>query len=106
MSDHPRLMAKVRGKPNWTEQEKATHLAISLRGSALTVLTNLPEEQHSDFSALSAALKNRFGNNHQAELSQAQSSTSARPHEEEGRDSTRAGGRCRTPYQARISRSS
>ena len=26
---------------HWTEQEKATHLAISLRGSALTVLTNL-----------------------------------------------------------------
>lgn len=54
-----------------TEQEKATHLAISLRGPALTVLTNLPEEQRSDFSALSAALKNRFGNNHQAELNRA-----------------------------------
>ena len=56
---------------HWTEQEKATHLAISLRGSAVTVLTNLPEEQRSDFSALSAALKNRFGNNHQAELNRA-----------------------------------
>ena len=56
---------------HWTEQEKATHLAISLRGPALTVLTNLPEEQRSDFSALSAALKNRFGNNHQAELNRA-----------------------------------
>ena len=56
---------------HWTEQEKAAHLAISLRGPALTVLTNLPEEQRSDFSALAAALKNRFGNNHQAELNRA-----------------------------------
>ena len=56
---------------HWMEQEKATNPAISLRGSALTVLTNLPEEQCSNFSALSAALKNRFGNNHQAELSRA-----------------------------------
>ncbi len=63
-----RLLAELN---RWTEQEKATHLAISLRGSALTVLTNLPEEQRNDFSALSAALKNRFGNNHQAELNRA-----------------------------------
>ena len=46
---------------HWTAQEKATHPAISLRGSALAVLTSLPEEQHSAFSALSVALKNRFG---------------------------------------------
>ena len=56
---------------HWNDQEKATYLAISLRGSAMTVLTNLPEEQRGDFGALSAALKNRFGNNHQAELNRA-----------------------------------
>jgi hypothetical protein len=37
------------GLNKWTDQEKAAYLAISLRGSALTVLTNLPEEQRSDF---------------------------------------------------------
>ena len=56
---------------HWTEQQKATYLAISLRGPALTVLTNLPEEQRGDFTALATALKNRFGNNHQAELNRA-----------------------------------
>ena len=56
---------------HWTEQQKATYLAISLRGQALTALTNLPEEQRGDFTALATALKNRFGNNHQAELNRA-----------------------------------
>ena len=56
---------------HWTDHQKATHLAISLRGPALTVLTNLPEEQRGDFTALAAALRNRFGNNHQAELNRA-----------------------------------
>ena len=52
----------------WNDQEKAAYLAISLRGSALTVLTNLPEEQRSDYGALNAALENRFGNTRQVEL--------------------------------------
>ena len=56
---------------HWTEQQKATYPAISLRGQALTMLTNLREEQCSDFTALATALKNRFGNNHQAELNRA-----------------------------------
>ena len=56
---------------HWTEQQKATYLAISLRGPALTVLMNLLEEQRGDFTALATALKNRFGNNHQAELNRA-----------------------------------
>ena len=56
---------------HWIEQEKAAHLAIGLRGSALMVLTNLPEEQCNNFSTLSAVLKNQFGNNHQAELNRA-----------------------------------
>ena len=50
---------------HWMEQQKATYLAISLRGPALTVLTNLAEGQHGNFTA---ALKNRFGSSHQAEL--------------------------------------
>ncbi len=63
------LLAELNG---WTEQRKATYLAISLRGSALTVLTNLPEEQRRDYTALSAALQNRFGNTRQVELNRAQ----------------------------------
>ena len=50
------------GLNRWTEQEKAAYLTISLRGSTMTVLTNLPEEQRSDYGALCAALENRFGN--------------------------------------------
>ena len=56
---------------HWNNQEKATYLAVSLRGSALTVLTNLPEEQHNNYAALTAALEKRFGSSHQAELNRA-----------------------------------
>ena len=56
---------------HWTEQQKATYLVISLQGPVLTVLTNLPEEQRGDFTVLATALKNRFRNNHQAELNRA-----------------------------------
>ena len=62
------LLAELNG---WTEQQKAAYLAISLRGSALTVLTNLPEEQRRDYTALSVALQNHFGNTRQAELNRA-----------------------------------
>ena len=63
------LLAELNG---WSEQRKAAYLAISLRGPALTVLTNLPEEQRKDYKTLSAALQNRFGNTRQAELNRAQ----------------------------------
>ena len=56
---------------HWTEAEKATYLAVSLRGSALTVLTNLSEGQRSSYPALTAALKNRYGAGHQTELNRA-----------------------------------
>ena len=59
------------GLNKWTDQEKAAHLAVSLQGTALTVLTNLPEEQRSDYGALCAALENRFGNTRQVELNRA-----------------------------------
>ena len=35
------------------------------------VLTNILEKQHDDFTALTTALKNHFGNNSQAELNMA-----------------------------------
>ena len=59
------------GLNKWREQEKAAYLATSLRGSALTVLTNLPEEQRSDYGGLCAALENRFGNTRQVKLNRA-----------------------------------
>ena len=53
----------------WTEVEKATLLAVSLRGATSTVLSNLvPAERRSDYRALVTALENRFGTAHQAEL--------------------------------------
>ena len=55
----------------WSEVEKATHLAVSLRGTALTVLTNLTPERRRDYNTLTAALENRFGSGHQAELNRA-----------------------------------
>ena len=59
------------GLNKWTDGERAAYLAISLRGSALTVLTNLPEEQRSDYAALCGALENRFGNTRQIDLNRA-----------------------------------
>ena len=55
----------------WGVQEKASYLAVSLRGSALTVLTNLPAGQRRDYDALTKALQNRFGTGHQTELNRA-----------------------------------
>jgi len=53
---------------HWSKEEKATLLAVSLRGVALTVLSNLPAERRSDYQALVSALENHFGTAHQAEL--------------------------------------
>ena len=53
---------------NWNQEEKATLLAVSLRGAALTVLSNLPAERRGNYQALVTALENRFGTAHQAEL--------------------------------------
>ena len=52
----------------WIDDEKATFLAISLRGPALTVLTNLPPERRHSYAGLVAALDKRFGTAHQTEL--------------------------------------
>lgn len=56
---------------HWTQAEKATYLAVSLRGSALTVLTNLTEVQRGNYTTLTTALKNRYGTGHQTELNRA-----------------------------------
>ncbi len=55
----------------WSEPQKATYLAVSLRGTALTVLSNMPQERRTSYSALAVALQNRFGTAHQAELHRA-----------------------------------
>ena len=52
----------------WSDAEKATHLAISLRGAASTVLTNLHTTQRQNYEALTAALDSRFETAHQTEL--------------------------------------
>ena len=62
------LLAELNG---WIGQPKAGNLTISLRGPALTMLKNLPEEQCRDYAVLSAALQSRFGNACQAELNRA-----------------------------------
>ncbi|CAB4016943.1 Retrovirus-related Pol poly from transposon 412 [Paramuricea clavata] len=48
--------------------DKAAFLATSLRGPALTVLSNLPSESRVHYPSLLAALESRFGNKRQSEL--------------------------------------
>ena len=52
----------------WDGADKATFLATSPRGLALTVLSNLPSESRIYYPSLIAALENRFGNKRQTEL--------------------------------------
>ena len=52
----------------WSDAEKAAYLAISLRGPAATVLTNLPPKQRGSCEALTTALDTLFGLSHQTEL--------------------------------------
>ena len=70
------------GINRWNEEEKATFLAISLKGSALTVLSNLPAESRCNYPALVAALESRFGSAHQAELNRMQLRSRTRRREE------------------------
>ena len=60
------------GLNHWNDVQKATILAVNLRGPAATVLTNLPSEDRQDFEVLIAALERRFGSAHQTELNRAQ----------------------------------
>ena len=52
----------------WNSLDKAAYLAISLRGPAATVLTNLPPDQQQDYIPLNSVLQVRFGTTHQTEL--------------------------------------
>ena len=56
----------------WTDVQKATILAVNLRGLAATVLTNLLSEDCQNFDALTAALERCFGSAYQTELNRAQ----------------------------------
>ena len=56
---------------HWSDAEKAAYLAVSLRGSALTVLTNVPPDHRGEYATLIAALNKRFGSAHQADLNRA-----------------------------------
>ena len=47
----------------WTDKQKAIYLAVNLKGSALTVLTNLPQADVYDYQRLKEALNTRFGRN-------------------------------------------
>ena len=62
----------------WSDAEKAAYLAISLRGPAATVLTNLPPEQRQSYEALTIALDTRFGLSHQTELNRMRLKASTR----------------------------
>ena len=59
------MLAAVNG---WSNAQKATYLAVSLRGPALTVLTNISADHRGDYDILIAALDKRFGSAHRAEL--------------------------------------
>ena len=52
----------------WSDIEKARHLAASLQGQALTVLTTLSAADRIDYQRLCAVLSDRFDQNRSAEL--------------------------------------
>ena len=57
---------------DWSEQEKGLHLAVSLRGSAQSILGNLHGNSKKDFTSLCRALEERFAPANQTELYRAQ----------------------------------
>lgn len=65
------------------EEDKATYLAVSLKGPALTVLNNIPPESLYSYDALVAALETHFGSAHQAELHRVHYKTRLRKREED-----------------------
>ncbi len=73
------MLARVN---RWRTEEKATYLAVSLRGPALAVLSNVPEASLYDYEALVAALEARFGDAHQAELHRMRLKNRSRQHKE------------------------
>ena len=66
------------GLNHWNDEQKATVLAVNLRGPTATVLPNLPSEDRQNFEVLTAALESSA---HQSELNRAQ--LRARMHHQE-----------------------
>ena len=66
---HFDICAELNG---WSEQEKGLHLAVSLRGSAQSILGNLHGDSKKDFTSLCKALEERFSPANQTELYRAQ----------------------------------
>lgn len=60
------------GVNRWNMQEKAMHLAASLDGPALQLLSNLSNEDRQNYYKLTLALKNRFENPYLQSLYRAQ----------------------------------
>ena len=58
----------VAGMNQWNDKQKGNYLAPSLKGSALSLLGNLPTDTCQDYKELVAALESRFGLAHQQEL--------------------------------------
>ena len=58
----------VAGMNQWNDEQKGNYLATSLKGSALSLLGNLPSDTRQDYKELVAALESRFGSAHQQEL--------------------------------------
>ena len=52
----------------WSTQEKAAYLVVSLKGAAVNVLNGNSEDQLYDYNTLLVALEALFGSGHQAEL--------------------------------------
>jgi hypothetical protein len=73
------MLAQVNG---WNEMEKATYLTVSLKGPALTVLSNIPRDNLYNYSSLITALEACFGCAHQAELHRIKLKNRTRKHEE------------------------
>ena len=66
---HFDICAELNG---WSEKEKGLHLAVSLRGSAQSILGNLHGDSKKDFTSLCKSLEERFAPANQTELYRAQ----------------------------------
>ncbi len=66
---HFEVCARVNG---WSNEQKADYMAVSLRGAAQQVYSDLPSQSKGDFQAIVRALEGRFHPAHQAELFRAQ----------------------------------
>ena len=73
------LLTELNG---WGDSAKAIYLAASLRGSAQSVLGDLDDDRRRSYSALTAALGQRFGPENQTELFRVQLKNRQRRREE------------------------